>query len=165
LRSQCQYPVNARRHVAAHNGAELAAPLTYNLVGARLEPVPTIPGDTRVQNMAPLPSLPARNSSTADYHQLVAAATAVEADGLPPSFLNSDWDGSGLPYEQRICSLCGRQLQFQHRPELTYNTVAALGTGHADPFASLPIEIQPSMWRLIDHCKYDPDFVAGMLSI
>lgn len=167
LRSQCQYPVNARLPAATDNSADLTASLTYNMAGlAGLEPLPSIPGDTGVPNMAPLPSPPARNSLTADRHQSVVAAMAVESDSLPASFLNSDWDGFGPPCEQRICSQCRRQLQFQHRPEHTYNPVSALGTGHADPFASLPIEIQPSMWLLLDHCKYDRlDFVAGILSI
>jgi hypothetical protein len=167
LRSQCQYPINARLPAAVHNSGDLTASLTYNMAGlAGLEPLPSIRGDTGVRNMASLPSLPARNSVTAVRPQLVGAATEVQADSLPASFLNSDWDSLGLPTEQRICSQCRRQLQFQYRPEHTYNPVLALGTGYADPFASLPMEIEPSMRLLLDHCKYNClDCFAGILSI
>jgi hypothetical protein len=153
LQSQCQCPVNARLPVAARNRADVAASSTYNLAGlARLVPLPSIPKDARVWNMVPLPSLPPSN--------------------LTPSFLNSDSRSFGAPYEQRICSLCGRPLrllkfqQRQPRPKHTNNPAFALGTGHADPFASLPIEIQPCMWLLIDNCKNPSaltwDFVVRM---
>jgi hypothetical protein len=137
-----------------HHSAEHTASLTYNMVGlAGLEPISSIPSDPVVQNMAPVPTPPTSISLIAVRHQLVLAPTAVEADSTPLSFLNSDRDNSGLPCEQRICSQCRRLLQFQHGPEDTYNPVRALGTGHADPFASLPLEIQPSMWPLLHHCK------------
>ena len=36
---------------------------------------------------------------------------------------------------------------------LPTNPALDLRTWNADPFASLPIEVQPYMWLLIDHCK------------
>lgn len=36
---------------------------------------------------------------------------------------------------------------------LPSNSALDLRTWTADPFASLPIEVQPHMWLLIDHCK------------
>ena len=152
----CQCPVNVTLPIDADNGADLATSVTPNLGGlSPLEPLPSIPGDTKVQNIPPLPSLVASNSSTAVHKQLTAAATAVGVDSLVPSFLHSDWDNFSLVYGQRICSLCARPLQVQRMPKDTYDPDLYLGTGHADPFSSLPIEIQPPMWVLINHCKSD----------
>lgn len=157
LKSQCDCAVNAR---VFGNGAGLTASPTYNLMALiRLESLHSTPEETRFRNMAPLSSLPARNNPAAVRCQLVAAAMAVDARNLAPSSLDSDWDGFGLPCGQCICSRCGRQLPLlgfphrQSRQECTNNPVLALGAGHADPFACLPIEIRPSMWPLIDHCK------------
>jgi hypothetical protein len=140
LQSQCQCPVNARVPVAARNRADVAASSTDNLVQlTRLESLPSIPENTRARNIVPLHSQPLSN--------------------LAPAFLKSDWGSFDLPYEQCICSLCGCPLlahKFRHRQlrlKYTNNPVLAIGNGHADPFGSLPIEIQPCMWLLIDHCK------------
>jgi hypothetical protein len=150
LQTQCHCPVNAKLPVAVRNHAEVAASSTYNLVGlSRLEPLPSIPEDARVWDMVPLSSPPPSN--------------------LAPSFLNSDWGSFDLPYEQCICSLCGCPLPSsklrhrQSRPKHTNNPDLALGTGHADPFASLPIEIQPSMWLLIDYCKIPSPLFWGFV--
>jgi hypothetical protein len=158
LQMQCECAVNAR---LLSNGAGLAASPTYNLIALTgLESLRSTPEETRFRNMVPLSSLPARNNAAAVRRQLMAAstaATAVESRNLTPSSLDSDWDAFGLPFEQ--CSRCGRQLPslgFRHqqsRQECTNNPVLALGSGHADPFASLPIEIHPYMWPLLDHCK------------
>jgi hypothetical protein len=157
LQSKCECAVNARTSVAARNGPGLAASATYNLIGlTQLQSLRSTPEDTRVRNMAPY--LRCQREVTAAL-TAATAATAVEVSNLAPSSLDSDWDGFGLPCEQCICSRCGRQLPslgFRHRgsrQECTNNPVLALGSGHADPFASLPIEIQPYMWPLIDHCK------------
>jgi hypothetical protein len=142
LQSQCQCPVYARLPIATRNRADAEVSSTCNLVGPtlpQLEPLPSIPEDARDWDMDLLPSLPPSN--------------------LAPSFLKSDWSSFGLPYEQCTCSLCGCPLpspKLQHRqsrPKHTNSPVLALGTGHVDHFASLPIEIQPCMWLLIDHCK------------
>jgi hypothetical protein len=144
MRRQCETPCRCAQ------SCRRCSLLTYNLEGlTRLEPLPSIPEDARVWDMVPLTSLPPSN--------------------FTPSCLNSDWGSSGLPYEQCICSLCGCPLpspEFRHRqsrPKLTNNPVLALGTGHAEPFASLPVEVQPHMWLLIDHCKTPSTLVWGFV--
>lgn len=158
--SPCQCPVTKRPPVAVNHGTDLVASLNYNLAGlTRLNPLPSIPGDTGVQNIAPPPSLPARYNSSADCHQLVAPLTAADASNVALVLPNSDWNCFSLLREQCVCLQCGQQFPlpgFRHqrsRPEHTSNPVSPLGTGHIEPFASLPIEIQPHMWLLIDHCK------------
>jgi hypothetical protein len=124
----------------------------------QLESLHSTREETKFRNMAPVSS-PARNKPAAVQGQLVAAGAAVGASNLTLPSFDSDWDSFGPPCESCICLRCGRQLPllgFQHqqsRQECISNLVLTLGSGHADPFSSLPIEILPSMWPLIDHCK------------
>lgn len=125
-----QWVVYTRASDGVPNGASLEASSAPSAVG--LTQLESLPLHQKVGSLThgPLQSLPA-----------MAVATP------PIVFLHSERDSISPP--------CELQHEQQSRPEHINNPAIAiaLGAGNADPFASLPMTIEPYMWALIDHCK------------